>query len=111
MPPRHFTIAIVAFWVAMSGWLFYRDLWPWLRPGGPPPYVIDLVDEARFRESRNRWIVFQKGHDIGYADTWVDYRGSDDSFRLNGEFKIRRPGGKGDPLVEMRSMYRVTRGG
>jgi hypothetical protein len=112
MPPRHITLVIAAFWVAMSGWLFYRDLWPSLRPGAPPPYVIDLVDEARFRESNNHWFVFQNGREVGYANTWVDFRGSDDTFRMNGEFKIRRPQGvAGDPLLEMKSMYRVTRSG
>jgi hypothetical protein len=111
MPPRHVTLAIVAFWLAMSGWLFYRDLWPRLRPGDPPPYVIDLVDEARFRESRNHWVVLENGKDIGYANTWVDYRQSDDTFRLNGEFKIRTPDGRGDPRVEVQSWYRVTRTG
>ena len=111
MPPRHITLAIIAFWLAMSGWLFYRDLWPRLRPGEPPPYVIDLVDEARFREARNHWVVLQNDRDVGYANTWVDYRASDDTFRLNGEFKIRQLTGKGDPLLEVYSWYRVTRVG
>jgi hypothetical protein len=111
MPPRHITLAIIAFWVAMSGWLFYSELWPWLRPGEPPPYVIDLVDEARFREAKNNWIVLENGRDIGYADTWVDFRESDDTFRLNEDFKIWGRERRGDAHVEMISMYRVTRRG
>src|SRR5207248_2219240 len=88
MPPRYITLVIIAFWMVMSGWLFYSDLWPRLRPGQPPPYAIDLVDEARFRESTNDWVVLQNGRDIGYAKTWVDYRAADDTFKLNGQFKL-----------------------
>src|SRR5262249_31447781 len=111
MPPRYITLAIIAFWLTMTGWLFYRDVLPGLRPGQAPPYAIDLVDEARFRESTNHWLVMQNGREIGYADTRVEYRSSDDTFKLNGVFKLRAPSGRGEAPVEVTSWYRVTRNG
>jgi hypothetical protein len=84
MPPRLFTLAVVAFWLATSGWLFYRELWPKLRPGEPPPYTIDLVDEARQHTTPILWSVYRGQQKIGKARTWVTYRESDDTFELHG---------------------------
>jgi hypothetical protein len=111
MPPRHVTLAIVAFWVAMSGWLFYHELWPRLRPGEPPPYLIDLVEEARTQEQTIFWEVLQNGKETGYARTGVSYQEADDTFLLHGEFKLRAPGAVGAPIMVIESSYRVTRGG
>jgi hypothetical protein len=105
------TLAIIAFWVAMSGWLFYHELWPRLRPGEPPPYVIDLVEEARTQEQNIYWEVLQNGKETGYARTGVSYQEADDTFLLHGEFKLRAPGSIGAPLLVIRSAYRVTRAG
>jgi hypothetical protein len=111
MPPRHITLIIVAFWVAMSGWLFYRDLWPRLRPGEPPPYLIDLMDEARAKETNITWIVYQSDVQSGYARTSVVYNPPDDTFNLKGEFKLKEPKSTEEARLEIHSSYKVTRDG
>jgi hypothetical protein len=55
----------------MSAWMFSRDIWPDLQPGQPPPYTIDLVDEAGLQRpvkggkeeypNEVRWRVIQEG--------------------------------------------------
>jgi hypothetical protein len=86
MPARQYIVAIVAFWLATCGWLFYRELWPRLRPGAPPPFTIDQVDEAR--QQSIHWTIFQAepGHqglpkEIGRVDTEVKYRERGETYR------------------------------
>jgi hypothetical protein len=110
MPARHHVIAIVAFWLATMGWLFHHDLWPRLRPGEPPPYTIDLGDEAS--EQKIYWSIFKGGEDKGYAQTWVKYHGRDDTFEVAGVAKLFAvTKSVGAPEWEVESMYRVNREG
>src|SRR5471030_1683909 len=91
MPPRFLTLTILAFWLGMTGWLAYRDLWPRWRAGEPPPYSIDLADEARRQSVPVLWTVYRrlpgmvKDERIGRLHTWVVYRDEDDTFELHGE--------------------------
>src|SRR5262245_58802762 len=73
MPPRQLTVAIVVGWLASSGWLFHRELWPNLRPGEPPPYTIDLADEAQRHDIpiAIRWAILRGGQPIGQLHTTV----------------------------------------
>src|ERR1700687_1039638 len=73
MPPRWVIVGIVAFWLVMTGWLFFRELWPRLQPGQPPPFRIDLADEAQ-NNIPIRWSIIKDGEDRGYARTWVNFR-------------------------------------
>jgi hypothetical protein len=114
MPPRPIVLAIVLFWLSMSGWLFYRDLWPSLRPGDPPPYVIDLADEARRQAVRTRWFIYRGEKRIGLALTWVSYEQVTDTFELHSEIPKLDLGGIGPLRIEARrleGMYRVSREG
>jgi hypothetical protein len=113
MPPRLFTLAVVAFWLATSGWLFYRELWPKLRPGEPPPYTIDLVDEARQHTPRIFWTVRRNQQKIGRAQTWITYRESDDTFELHGSMEhLEIRGLLGAVVVQKAAnMYRISRDG
>jgi hypothetical protein len=108
MPARHHILAIVAFWVATTGWLCYRDIWPRLWPGEPPPFTIDLVDEAS--EQKVFWTILQEGDVKGYAQTWVMYHPSDNTFDIAGLFKYwsqpREQQNQPDRVMESR--YRVT---
>jgi hypothetical protein len=119
VPPRFLTLTIVAFWLATTGWLFYRDLWPQLRPGEPPPYAIDLADEVQ-DPNPIRWTVKRSGTMIGQARTKVKYRADDDTFELHGELSSsdkKKPyielfgGPVGVKLQKLSVMYRVTRTG
>jgi len=114
MPARPLVLAIVLFWVATTGWLFYRDLWPRLRPGEPPPYTIDLADEALQRGPKISWNVFRGEKKLGVVQTWLTYRESDDTFELHSDVKRLEWGQIGlfyIELLDMSSMYRVNREG
>ena len=116
MPPRHIILTILAFWVATTGWLFYRDLWPRFLPDEPPPFTIELADEVS--EQKIYWKLLENGEDKGgYAFSWVHYRPDDDTFDVSSEFKLFSKGkGTGadrqtDPDQIIESTYRVTREG
>jgi hypothetical protein len=108
MPPRFVTVLIVLFWLGTGAWFFQREVWPSLRSGDPPPFVIDLVDEAR--QLPIDWVVFQGDKKVGKAITQIGYDQADDSFRLEGQFVLTDLVG-GVVKVEVKSMYRVTRAG
>jgi hypothetical protein len=98
--------------MSMTAWLFYRDLWPSLRPGDPPPYFIDLADEARRQALRTRWFIYRGEKRIGQALTWVNYQQETDTFELHSEIPRLELGGL--PRIDargMEGMYRVTREG
>lgn len=59
MPSRCACLLILVLWLASMGWLFQREIWPWLQPDIPPPYTIDLVDEARHQAAADiHWSVY-----------------------------------------------------
>jgi hypothetical protein len=100
---------ILLFWLLTVAWLFERDLWPQLRPGEPPPFVINLADEAQRNAPPLYWNVFRNGKKIGRAKTSIRYHEPDDSFEMQGQMVQLDLG-----LVVIKnlsSMYRVTRGG
>ena len=121
MPSRWVILCIVAFWLVATGWLFWRDVWPQVRPGEPPPFAVDLTEETQLAHPRIRWKVFQgdDGRFVErfYAQTWVTYRESDDTFALVGEFKPSDPTTRGTltlgrlTLERINSLSRVTRSG
>jgi hypothetical protein len=112
MPARHTIAVIVLFWMATAGWLFHRDIWPQLRRGEPPPYYIDLADEARKSDLKIRWVIKRPGkeREIGRAYTWTRYVGErSDTFELNFEVKNLDLG-----LVQVKRVsgaYQITRQG
>jgi hypothetical protein len=108
------------------GWLFWQELWPSWRPGEPPPFHIDLVEEVQQTTNpRTHWTVLrqrsgeQKAFEIFHATTLVDYMKSDDTFLLQAEFTTRKePLSNTQPyfvagfqVVSMSSQYRVDRAG
>ncbi len=111
MPSRQVVLLILGFWVAANAWLCYRDLRPRLfAPEGPPPITIDLADEARAQT--NQWRVYQDGERRGYAQTWVDYVESDDTFLVCGVFKLWTSRLQhGDADIQLTGRFRVTREG
>jgi hypothetical protein len=128
MPPRWLSLAIVVFWLAATGWLFVRDLWPRLRPGVPPPYEIDLADETQTQKAGVNWRVFRNEEELLAAYTSVTHREKpDDSFTFQARFlpDPRRVAGPPRPASEPRprastllrkihkleSSYRVSRRG
>ena len=121
MPPRWLSVAIVAFWLCTTGWLLYRDVWPWLLPGQAPPFTIDLEDEVQTQQAHVHWTVSYNDHPFLRAETWVAPNPKDDTFDLHAQ--VRQPavpfdGARGgDPfggliaIRDMSSVYTVTRQG
>lgn len=121
MPPRTITWLIVAFWLTTTGWLFWKELRPFLDTTSPP-FHIDLVDEVQ-QKVPIRWNVYLEGKAPGIlfseanlrpfqAQSWVEYQEKDDSFSFH--FKTT----SGTPLEldllllrRLDSSYRITREG
>lgn len=89
MPPRWFAWLIGVFWVTMTGWLFWRDLWPSWRPGEPPPFHIDDTDEVLRKGGLQQimWTVLrQRGHDapvpVFNAVTRMEYKKETEIYTL-----------------------------
>src|SRR5262245_15166144 len=82
MPPRLFTVTILVFWLIAMSWLFYRDLWPAIRPGERPPFTIDLSREAEGRKSSTYWILYRNGQKAGVASSQVVYERADQTYKL-----------------------------
>ena len=59
MPPRWLCFLIVGFWLATTGWLVWCEVREEIAGDDPPPYVIDIVDEAQPENTRIRWQVWQ----------------------------------------------------
>jgi hypothetical protein len=114
LPPRLIVLAIVGFWIGSSAWLFYRDVWPHLRPNEPPPYTIDLADEARQHAPPIQWRIKRGDKTIGTVQTAVRYRASDDTFEMQSKIPRINLGTIGPLQISARALtstYRVTREG
>jgi len=114
MPARSLVLAITLFWITTTGWLFYRDLWPRLRPGQPPPYTIDLADETMRKGPKISWNVLRGDKKVGVAQTWLKYCEPDDTFEFHSQVKRLEWGQIGlfyFQLLDLSGMYRVTRDG
>ena len=112
MPSRFFTGFILLFWAVSSGWFFYAEFWPQLRGGDPPPFTIDLADEARKLSPSIEWEIIRGGEKIGRVTTNIHYREDDDSFELSGTVHDLNLGKASlVRVVLMTNHYRVTREG
>lgn len=123
MPARHTVLFILVFWAATTGWLYYRDIRPYVTPGGPPPFTVTLFDEAeafRYRDNDSskrkeglEWSISQDNEIKGYAVTWYKYDKSDDSFELKSQYKFWPKGrfSSPDPDQVIQSNYHVSRDG
>jgi hypothetical protein len=86
MPPRPVIAAIVLFWLAADGWLFYREVWPYWRAGDPPPYTIDLTEELG--NASVRWDILKRDQNIGHAISRVE-RQRDRTYKLRIEYHFK----------------------
>lgn len=115
MPPRLVIVAIVIFWLAASAWLFQREIWPRLRTGEPPPFTIELADEAIRSAPRIGWRVFRGTKRLGTVQTWTRYHAEDDTFELHSQIPGAFELGTIGPLLvqasRASSMYRISRDG
>lgn len=85
MPPRLVSLAIIVFWMTMTGWLLYREVWPQFRAGEPPPYSIDLTEEVG--ANMVSWSIYQKDEPVGVGYSQVA-RLPDRTFELRSQFRF-----------------------
>jgi hypothetical protein len=81
MPPRIAVAGIVAFWLATTGYIAYRDLWPRVFSSGPPPVSIELADEAR-QNIPAKWVLKRNGEKVGRLTTQMKYIDAEDAFQF-----------------------------
>jgi hypothetical protein len=114
MPPRWLCLLIVLFWLACNGWLLVSDLLPQVLPGQPPPFTIDLVQEAQTRHPITTWTVHCNDHKVLTARTQVRHP-TRDVFELTAEYRPDKARGgvsvNGIFLQTMTSSYRVDHAG
>jgi hypothetical protein len=127
MPSRPVTAIIVLFWLGTLGWFGFREVWPKIRPGEAPPFVIDLADEAtsqvafaneKLRPADALWQIYRGDEKIGKAQTRLLYRASDDTFELQTRVielvlikKLFFVSDKDLLIPEMINSYRLSRAG
>src|SRR5258708_10106352 len=112
MPQRWLSILIVIFWLTTSALFFRHEWWPYLEPGAPPPFAIELVDEAR-NPVPATWKVSLNGELVLIAKTNVEHSPTDNTFTLLADFqpalpKKTKPSNTGLTIQRMTSRYRVT---
>jgi hypothetical protein len=81
MPPRTAVAGILAFWLATTGYVVYRDVWPRVFASGPPPVSIELADEAR-QSTPASWKLSRNGQRVGGLITQMKYLDADDAFQF-----------------------------
>lgn len=112
MPSRRTVALVLVFWLAVTGYVAYRDVWPVLFAAGPPPVAIDLADEAA-QNVPTRWTITWNGKQSGKLTTSLKYLDADDTFRFTNEFRNVRIEISGLAVVvpELRNVTRITRAG
>jgi len=85
MPPRWVTFAILVFWLGMTSWFCYREIWPYYRPGQPPPISFGLTDEVGGNAAL--WDVYSDDKFVGTGKSEVQRR-SNRTYELSSELKF-----------------------
>src|SRR5438309_2170212 len=126
MPSRLITGAILAFLLAMTGWLIQREVVPMMLADAAPAYQIDLTEELEWTERNDgkrrgsietRWSVDLNGKRLQKAARSRVVANEDRTYEFRSFFlfeedvlKIELLGLKIDS-EEMENMYRVTQDG
>src|SRR5688572_6381070 len=112
MPPRGAVAGIVAFWLATTAYVVYRDVWPRVFATGPPPVSIELADEAR-QNAPAKWKILRNGKPAGKLTTQMKYLDAEDAFAFTYRYTDLALDQGELALVasEMTDEVRITRGG
>jgi hypothetical protein len=125
MPSRGLSLAIIAFWLGMSAWMFWAELWPQWQPGQPPPFQIDMVEEVQqVNPPHTYWNVLlnrplnpprdEQVRPVLHAETWIEFHPGADEFSLHAKMHSR-PGDPPQPglfqLQHVKSECRIKRPG
>src|SRR5215210_4224880 len=112
MPSRRAVALILAFWLATTAYIGYRDVWPRYFASGPPAVAIDLADEAA-QNVPVHWDVKWNGKSVGRLTTQMSYVEADDTFWFKHEYRDLRMEIAGAKffIPKFVSATRVTRAG
>jgi hypothetical protein len=114
MPNRVITVTIVLFWLATMAWFVRREITPRWFADAPPPFSIELVDEAVRQSLPVRWLLPRNGQVIAPARTAIEYNDVDDTFTLTCtiyKFELFKVEPATIYVEGYRNQYRVTRTG
>jgi hypothetical protein len=90
MPSRLGVVTIALFWLATTGFVAYRDVWPHYFSDGPPPVRIEMTDEATTQIPAKWTLYWDQGEGlkkIGGASTELTYETADDTFWFKSEYR------------------------
>jgi hypothetical protein len=85
MPSRLTVFIIVTAWLAITGYVIHRDVWPRYFGDAPPPLQIDLADEAT-QLAPTRWTIYRGETAMGTLTTRMQYQAEDDTFRFTNSY-------------------------
>lgn len=85
MPPRSGIALIVLFWIAVTGYIVHRDLWPRLFGDVPPTVLIELSDEAT-QAVPARWTIYRGREKVGSLTTELRYDEKQNVFRFTSRY-------------------------
>ncbi|VTR97625.1 hypothetical protein [Tuwongella immobilis] len=123
MPSRWIVGAILTFWLASAGWLFWREIGARYFLEQPPSLSTDIGDEATTAAPETLWSLHRLEKDgslkeIGRAATKLQYFPEDDTFSLIGrmyQVKLEYPllgfGTLEVQIPDLNTGNRVTRAG
>ncbi len=110
MPPRLVTGVIIAFWLAMTGWLIQREVVPMLLADVSSVYQVDLTDQIQLGAAafETPWVVLRDGKRVGMGKSKVIAHADDNTYEFRSVFHFDQL--KIGPLFVrgMENSYRVT---
>lgn len=86
MPSRLGIVLIILFWLGTTSLLFYREVVPRYFSDGPPPFRIDLADEAT-QAVPAIWTITRNDKSIGTISTYMKYVEVDDTFWFHSDYR------------------------
>jgi hypothetical protein len=115
MPSRFATVAILLFWLVVTGYVARREILPRYFADEPPRIDFVLVDELS--TASTHWTFYRDDQKVGQLTTRTEYIPEDDTFRFitvyrNLKFEFRVPKlAVGFEVTTGQTTVRVTRDG
>jgi hypothetical protein len=111
------SVLILAAWLGTALWMLWTEMLPYLMPGTPPAFFIDLIEEAQQNRVITRWAAMKGGEKLFSVSTQVE-RLPSGLFELSAVYlPVMTPGISEPPRIHglrvtrMASAYRVTHDG
>ncbi len=108
MPPRIIIVAILAFWLTMTGFLIHREVLPMMLADVSPNFQPDLTDEIG--SPLVGWTVLRDSERIGSGTSKV-HANDDGKFEFRSTFHFDNLSIGPAHIRLMENMYRVTEDG